>query len=52
MEKTPNQIRRLKGALALLAIAFALLVLAGGPEPGDRGLADNPAVTARPAWNG
>lgn len=54
MEKTPNQIRRLKGSLALVAIAFALLVLAGGPDPGtgDRGLADNPAVTARPAWNG
>ena len=52
MEKPPNQIRRLKGALALVAIAFAMLVLAGGPDPGTDGLAENPAVTSRPAWNG
>ena len=50
MEKKPDQILRLKGALALVAIAFSLLVLSGGP--GDRGLADDPAVTGRPAWNG
>lgn len=50
MEKKPDQIRRLKGALALFAIAFSLLVLSGGP--GDRAPAENSAIAGRPAWNG